>query len=50
MLFVLRLIGYNSFINLIMILVKMRWKTHDKLIEKCTYTVNISPPIMSLSH
>lgn len=46
----LRLIIYNTLVNFVVVLIEMGWKADNKFIQKCSNTVDISPPIMTLPH
>jgi hypothetical protein len=42
-------IVYNSFVNLIMVLIEMRRKTNHKLIEQRSYAVDVCSSVMPLA-
>ena len=39
----------NSFVNLIMVLIKMRWETNYKLIEQRTNAVDVCSSVVPLA-
>ena len=45
----LRLVLQNAFIDLLMVLTKMRWKSDNKLIKQCTSAVNIGSSVVALA-
>lgn len=50
MLFKFWLIVNYTFVNFVMVLIEMWRETDNQLIQKGTYTIDISPSIMALTH
>ena len=50
MFFELRLIVDDAFVNFVVILIEMRWKSYDQLIEESTNAIDIGSSVMTLTH
>ena len=50
MFFELRLIVDDAFVNFVVILIEMRWKSYDQLVEESTNAIDIGSSVMSLTH
>ena len=50
MLCIFGLIIDNTSVNLVVILVKMRWKANNQFVKECSDTINVCTFIMTLSH